>query len=1171
MNRSRPRIADAVHRWLRGAAHALYRRLPLSWENKLAVKGALFRAAAPLLRGTDAYARWYYDARMRAEDYLAFDAPPPRGRHAPDAAPGHAPGDDDAAAFVATPAAGAPGALRARVIAFYLPQFHPIPENDAWWGAGFTEWTNVERAKPRFAGHDQPRVPGALGRYDLRDPEVMRRQIDLARAHGLSGFCFYHYDFGGKRLLETPVENWLADATLDFPFCLCWANESWSRRWDGREQDVLIAQTYGPEHDARLIDDLLRPLRDPRYLRVDGRPLLLVYRPGQHPDPAALVRTWRERARAAGLGELFLALVQSTAAEDPRPWGFDAAIEFPPMAMQSALRPINERLDGVEPDFAGMVMDYGALADAAMARPRPDYPLIRGVTPGWDNEARRPGRGYAYVPATPRRYRDWLRAAAEDAAAAPVAGGEALVFVNAWNEWAEGAYLEPDARHGYAFLHATRQALAAESPRRIALVVHDARPNGAQQLALHLLREFARLGVHAELLLLDGGPLEDALAAAAGRTHRVWTLEAGAILALAARLHADGIRGAIVNSVAGGRIAAPLAAAGVRLTTLVHELPTLIRGTGLLPPLQALAAAGTRWVVPAAAVRDGLVSLLGEDAVRNVRVRPQGLYRRNRHRGRDDLADVRARMREAWGLPQDARIVLAAGYADRRKGVDLLARAAVRACARDARLQVVWAGACAAEVCAEVRAALDAAGLSGRFHFIGPQDDVDDAYAAADVYALVSREDPFPSVALEAWSMGVPVVAFAGSGGIADLIAAHAADRGDAPGGGRDPAAQAAPDLDSRADAGIEADVDTDLCTDIDANPDADADDAPPAGPLGMLAPAFDTDAFADALLRLLDDAALHARCAAAGRHRVETRHAFRGYALDVLAMAGIDLPRVSAVVPNYNYARYLPQRLEGICAQRLPPAEVLVLDDASTDGSVDAVLEARPALQPDIRLFRSRRNGGSVFRQWRRGARLVEGEFVWIAEADDAADPGLLEALIAPMQAHPDVVMAYCQSAAIDGEGGTLSADYHGYTDDLSPTRWRRAYLATGAEEAEAGLAVRNTLPNVSAVVFRRAPLLDTLERHWDDIAACRIAGDWVVYLHLLTRGRIAYDPRPLNRHRRHARSATAQLDAAAHLAEIEAVQALAARLYPLSPATERAARAWRAQLHKSFGLPAS
>ena len=1141
MARSRSRI---VH-----AAHGLYRRLPVSWEAKLALKGGLFRALAPLLRGSDAYARWYYDARMRSEDYLAFDAPPPRGRHAPDAASGHSPGDDGAIEFVAAPAATAPASLRARAIAFYLPQFHPIPENDAWWGEGFTEWTNVERAKPRFVGHDQPRVPGALGRYDLRDAEVMRRQIALARTHGLSGFCFYHYDFGGKRLLETPVENWLADATLDFPFCLCWANESWSRRWDGREQDVLIAQTYGPEHDARLIDDLLRPLRDPRYLRVDGRPLLLVYRPGQHPDPAALVRTWRERARAAGLGELFLALVQSTAAEDPRPWGFDAAVEFPPMAMQSALRPINDRLTLTEPDFAGMVMDYGALADAAMARPRPDYPLIRGVTPGWDNEARRPGRGYAYVPATPARYRAWLRAAAEDAATAPVAG-EPLVFINAWNEWAEGAYLEPDARHGYAFLHATRQALALDPPRRVAVVVHDAQPNGAQQLALHLLREFGRLGVGTDLLLLDGGPLEPALSEAAGRTHRLWTLEAEAIRALAARLHGEGVRSAVVNSVAGGRIAAPLAGAGLRLTALVHELPTLIRDTGLLPPLRALAAADAQWVVPAGAVREGLIALLGEDAARDMRIRPQGLYRRNRHRGRDDLAHVQARMRTAWGLPQDARIVLAAGYADRRKGVDLLARAAVRACAHDARLHVVWAGACEAEICAEARTTLQSAGLSGRFHFIGPQDDLDDAYAAADVYALTSREDPFPSVALEAWSSGVPVVAFAGTGGIADLIAAHAADHRDAPGGGHTASRR----------------------TGADGDPDIDAggDDAPPTGPLGLLAPAFDTDAFADALLRLLDDAALHARCAAAGRQRVETRHAFRGYALDVLATVGIDLPRVSAVVPNFNYARYLPQRLDGICAQRLPPAEVLVLDDASTDGSVDAVLAARPALQPDIRLLRSRRNGGSVFRQWRRGARLVEGEFVWIAEADDAADPRLLEALIAPMQAHPDVVMAYCQSAAIDGEGHMLSADYHGYTDDLSPARWRGPYLATGAQEAEAGLAVRNTIPNVSAVVFRRAPLLDTLERHWDDIAARRIAGDWTVYLHLLTRGRIAYDPRPLNRHRRHVRSATARLDAARHLAEVQAVQALAAHLYPLSPATERAARAWRAHLREHFGLPA-
>jgi lipopolysaccharide biosynthesis protein len=360
-----------------------------------------------------------------------------------------------------------PAHLPATLVAFYLPQFHAIPENDAWWGTGFTEWHNVTRALPQFEGHAQPRLPSDLGFYDLRSPTMMRQQMQLARAYGIGAFCTYFYWFAGKTLLESPLQQWLDDSSLDLPLCLCWANENWSRRWDGRADQILIGQQHSPEDDLAFIQYISRYLRDPRYLRVAGKPLLLIYRPGLLPEPKATAERWRQRCRDNGIGEIQLGYVQSFDRVDPRDIGFDLAIAFPPN--NTTLQPITATQKLLNPTFRGDVYDWRELANQSIAQPEPTYPLVPCVNPGWDNEPRRSGGGRVFLHASPRGYRDWLRKAIE--IGRQRAGTGSMVFINAWNEWAEGAVLEPDTRLGHAWLAATRQALidaTSEKPVAVA-------------------------------------------------------------------------------------------------------------------------------------------------------------------------------------------------------------------------------------------------------------------------------------------------------------------------------------------------------------------------------------------------------------------------------------------------------------------------------------------------------------------------------------------------------------------------------------------------------------------------------------------------------------------------------------------------------------------------------
>ncbi len=350
---------------------------------------------------------------------------------------------------------------RARVIPFYLPQFHTFPENDEWWEKGFTEWSNVAAGTPLYPGHIQPFLPSELGFYDLRTPGVRDAQYELATSMGIEGFMYYYYWFAGKKLMQMPVEE-LAAGSGDQPFCIMWANENWTRRWDGSEQNILIAQDYDRVSAKQFIHDVLDLITDARYIRIDGKPVIAVYRITQIPDHVEVVEYWRQVAVEAGLPGLTLLTVDvGTSMQgvegELAEHGLDAYLEFAPHNMFWGSLPRENR--GLDERFQGNLLSYGAMADHAERRLNSEPPAHRypGVMVNFDNTARRQWQPDMWFGSNPYRFRRWLNTTVSSVMERD--RDERVVFINAWNEWAEGAVLEPSQRFGRTYLLAVRDVL----------------------------------------------------------------------------------------------------------------------------------------------------------------------------------------------------------------------------------------------------------------------------------------------------------------------------------------------------------------------------------------------------------------------------------------------------------------------------------------------------------------------------------------------------------------------------------------------------------------------------------------------------------------------------------------------------------------------------------------
>lgn len=994
--------------------------------------------------------------------------------------------------------------ISVKKLAFYLPQFHPIPENDEWWGEGFTEWNNVSRAKPFFPGHWQPRRPGPMGFYDLRVPATMNKQFELARRYGIDGFCFYYYWFNGKKLLEKPLEMLMAGETDPFPFCICWVNETWTRSWDGMSGEVLIEANQSLEGTKAFIRDIEPILKHEQYIRVDGKPVLLVYCPQKLDDPLASVQDWREFARASGIGELHLCAVQSFAFDDPLPLGFDAAVEFPPHCVwnkHEGLTYCRDSTDqekqalGADPEFKGVLRDYRFFAECAMKRPQEPYLLYRSCMLAWDNTARRMENSHVYVNFTTDLYTEWLATIIDKAYRDPQdSHSESLVFINAWNEWAEGCTLEPDQHFGHALLRATQRAtvqaewmepytrykhglplgVTVDSDHYNLIVFgHDAHPFGAQINLLSMVRNLTKVmknKVH--VVLLEGGPLADSYRRLATTTILSDDLHGDhqQLEQLIAALKARGYDRAILNTTVCGRYTGFLKAQGIQVTNLVHELPSLIKSYQLEEALYELADQSDDVVFSTDYVREKVKSAFSL-ALSNSRVLPQGI---NFNPEYGKKQEVRKKLRAELGIPEQALVLMGCGHGDFRKGIDIFVRLAMQLVEHDPSTFLIWAGRIDPGIESYVCGDIENLGLSKNIILTGEIKQPFEYYLASDIFLLTSREDPLPSVVMEAFDAGLPVVGFEGAGGFCELFENEQT---------------------------------------------------------GRLVPYLDEQAMFLAVLELnkqmaggVDFEANHAYARQEFNYVRYLNKLLRrgGESTSQLLLTEISEPlSVTAIVPNYNYKRYLGGRLQSIIRQTYPVKEIIFLDDCSSDGSSDFAKEILQSCSIPYQILSNSINSGSVSAQWKKGVELAKSDYAWIAEADDYAEPTMLAELttLATRYREFSPEICFCESWMTDTAGlvGSTYLDYHLSIQEINGTIFRDEFALGGKDFISNSLGITNTIPNASACIIGSNAIKNI---PWDEAIKFKLSGDWWIYLQLAALGCVAFTPKALNYHRRHAAS---------------------------------------------------
>lgn len=966
-------------------------------------------------------------------------------------------------------------AQKAEIYAFYLPQFHRIPENDKWWGQGFTEWHNVVRGLPRFKGHYQPRIPSDLGFYDLDDPSIMAKQVEMAKNAGLSGWAFYFYNFGGKRLLEKPLNQFLENKQLDLGYFLIWANETWSRRWDGSEQEILIEQKYPNGFEAELVEDFSVHMLDPRYKKINGRPLLVIYRVSQLPDPVKFVKNLRSQFAKKKLNPLIY-MAQSFDDVRYEDFGLDGAMEFPPHKISKGLKTYKpEKSYEIAKEIK--IYNYddfvaGSLKDLQSKN------LIKTCFPSWDNDGRRQGSSSVVHGATPKKFEFWLQKLVENANTADHIGN--LVCINAWNEWGEGAYLEPDRRFGSAYLNAVQSVKYPpfkSKYQKLLLVGHDAFSAGAQRLLLNIGKTLKEsFGTEVTFLLLQTSAGYDALLPQYQAQARVLTVNKDDDKSLAnieAQLKKEGYSRAIFNTSASSH-AVHAFANGWDTMLLVHELSGMLQKIGTHKDLSKNFAAFGKVVAPS----HGLATVLKKEYqvdAKKIVVQPQGLYRKMRL---IDARENRQRFLAHLGRNKMPKVICGMGYADHRKGIDIFVRTCAAMTEKDRDLVFVWQGDWDSAIKEQLNAEIAPLVERGSLLLVPNHEHVEEVLDIADAMFLSSREDPLPSVAFEAWSLGKPVIAFEGAGGISDLIATD-----------------------------------------------------PKLGVLLSLKK--DGKAWTTAIYSVLQTA----ESKVAAKHRtdfVKTELVWSNY-IYALVTKLTPTPVVDAFIVGHNHQDYVQSRVGSLLNQTLPARQVSYFDVGSKADCTAKLTEFFDSGYDRGRFVKLPPNNGLLYKTWLDLAMSSDAEFIHIAEGDDVVKPVFLERAVAGLVANPNAAFSFAAVEWVDANDKVIATPGAKYITDNFAISGMSSGLLKNADLKKSNIFVANPILSMSSVVWRRSVFASILKKYRNRLSTISFAFDWIVYVAAIDSDfDIFYCADELVMHRQHSQSMSSQ-GISKHILEIE------------------------------------